>query len=258
MSTLVRARLPLADTLDDLGLAELLESIPGPYRTPRGYRAVLSGHVTPVLRNVLRLFVFGQQVAEKDLPAKVVDGLEAVARAGFCVATEGRLRLTGLTLTRTDGLWYLAELPSPGQTLYFGPDSSALINRLTFCRGRALDLCSGPGVIGLILALRGADVTGVEINPVSLQLSKVNASLNGLNDTYEPRLGDLYAAVGHEERFDLVVANPPLVPIPHGFDFAFVGDGGDDGMRVTWRMLESLDHVLTDDGVSQTLGATLS
>jgi release factor glutamine methyltransferase len=258
MGNLVRARLSLADTLDDLGLAELLESVPGPYRTPQGYRAVLSGHVTPALRNVLRLLVFGQQVAEKDLPAKVVGGLEEVTRAGFCVATEGRLRLTGLTLTRIDGLWYLSEFPFPGQALYFGPDSCALINRLTFCRGRALDLCSGPGIIGLILALRGAEVTAVEINPVSLELSRVNASLNGLIDTYEPRLGDLYAAVSHEERFDLVVANPPLVPIPQGFDLSFAADGGDDGMRVTWRLLEGLDQVLTDDGVAQTLGATLS
>nr|WP_300150708.1 methyltransferase [Propionicimonas sp.] len=251
-------RLPLADSLERLGLAELIESLPSGRRTPSQCRFGLLGCASPPLKRLLRLFVLGGVVPLAELPAEVVDGLGPLCDAGFCSMTGDSASLAGLTLTRVEGLWYLSEMPSAGQTLYFGPDSLALINRLGVPRGPVLDLCSGPGIIGLVAAQRRASVTAVEINPMAVSLSMLNARLNGLDDDYEPRLGDLYAPILPGERFDLVAANPPLVPVPDGLAYGFVGNGGPDGMDVTWRILSGLAGVLSPTGVAQTLGVTLA
>lgn len=251
-------RLDLAESLERFGLAELIDSLPSGRRTPSQCRFGLLGHASPTQARLLRLFVLGGAVPAAELPGDVVEGLRPLCDAGFCSLSGDAATLAGLTLTRVEGLWYLSEMPSAGQTLYFGPDSLALINRLGVPRGRVLDLCSGPGIIGLVAAQRRASVTAVEINPMAVSLSMLNARLNGLDGEYEPRLGDLYGPVLSSERFDLVASNPPLVPVPHGMAYGFVGNGGPDGMDVTWRILSGLDDVLTPTGVAQTLGVTLA
>lgn len=251
-------RLPLAESLERFGLAELIDSLPSGRRTPSQCRFGLLGYASPTQARLLRLFVLGGAVSVDELPGDVVNGLRPLCDAGFCSVTDDVAALAGLTLTRVDGLWYLYEIPSAGQTLYFGPDSLALINRLRTPRGRVLDLCSGPGIIGLVAAQRRALVTAVEINPMAVSLSRLNAQLNGLDGEYEPRLGDLYGPVLASERFDLVASNPPLVPIPPGMAYGFVGNGGPDGMGVTWRILSGLDDALSSAGVAQTLGVTLA
>lgn len=77
---------------------------------------------------------------------------------------------------------------------------------------RAVDLGTGTGVIGLILAKRGAKaVTALEQNPVMAELATRNVGLNQLEDTMRVVCGDVcrvrddFAA----ESADLVVTNPP-------------------------------------------------
>ena len=117
------------------------------------------------------------------------------------------------------------------------------------------------GDMGVIIfdvaPLVGARVTAVEINPVAAALAELNAHANGLADRIEVRIGDLYEAVG-DERFDLVSANPPLLPVPDDVPYPFVGHGGPDGLRITRRILAGLPRVLSDRGIARMLGTTLS
>ncbi len=39
-----------------------------------------------------------------------------------------------------------------------------------------------------------------------------------------------------KSRFDLICMNPPLLPIPSGLGYPFIGDGGPDGLAVTRRV----------------------
>lgn len=254
---LAAPRLALAAELEEEGLGEVLHSLPLGGRNPKHVRAGLLGRVRPSMARLLRLFVLGQSVRREELPATVVAALEPFVESGLGVMTEDAVALRGLTLTLVEGLWYLSELPSPQQTLYYGADSLALLNRLHVRAGRALDLCSGPGVIGLVVASRGMPTVGVELNPLALNLATVNARLNGLHEDYLPRLGDLYAPLDASQEFEMITCNPPLVPIPAGLPFPFVGNGGPLGMDVTWRVLEGLPAFLAPQGVCHTLGVTL-
>jgi release factor glutamine methyltransferase len=74
-----------------------------------------------------------------------------------------------------------------------------------------LDLCTGSGAVGVAAALRGADVTSVDVSRRALLSAHVNALVNGVR--VRTRHGSLFEAVPGE-RFDLIVANPPYLPAP--------------------------------------------
>ncbi|WP_127588663.1 tRNA1(Val) (adenine(37)-N6)-methyltransferase [Paenibacillus koleovorans] len=86
-------------------------------------------------------------------------------------------------------------------------------------RGRIVDLCTGNGVIPLLLSTRTkASVVGVEIQPRLADMAARNVSLNGLGDQLrmlEGDLKDIHNVLGREQ-FDMVTVNPPYLPIRAG------------------------------------------
>ncbi len=73
---------------------------------------------------------------------------------------------------------------------------------------RALDLGTGCGVQAFHLAGHAQEVIGTDISDRCLEFASFNAALNGI--PLEVRRGSLFEPV-EEERFDLVVSNPPFV-----------------------------------------------
>jgi release factor glutamine methyltransferase len=80
--------------------------------------------------------------------------------------------------------------------------------------GRILDVGIGSGVIALSLAARfpQATVYGVDISAEALALARENAIRLGLEQRVEFRQGNLLE--NFSERFDLIVANLPYIPMP--------------------------------------------
>lgn len=98
------------------------------------------------------------------------------------------------------------------------PETEELVDRvLAWARGRAglsaVDLGTGSGAIAISLALEGpfAEVVGVDISEAALNVARDNAQAAGVADRVEFRLGSLYEALRSDERFDVVVSNPPYV-----------------------------------------------
>jgi tRNA1Val (adenine37-N6)-methyltransferase len=85
---------------------------------------------------------------------------------------------------------------------------------------RVLDLGSGKGAVALLLLQRlpRCRVIGLEALGLSHDLALRNASLNGLSERWEPRLGDLRDphALEVEESFDLITGAPPFMPLGSG------------------------------------------
>jgi len=184
------------------------------------------------------------------LPPEIVLGLQGL---GLASEEDGFVRLKGIRLVRHLGVWVFCEAEHAGMSLYYGDDSLALGRLLAPIRGRALDLCTGVGSQGLLCALTAEQVVCVEKNPAVSDLFHLNAALNGLSDKVELRIGDLCDAV-RGERFDYVCCNPPLLPIPQGIPYPFVGDGGPDGQAVVRRILQALPSLLSDTGRCQIVG----
>jgi release factor glutamine methyltransferase len=156
------------------------------------------------------------------------------------------------------GNWYFTQAPTADPRAYFGDDSLGLLWRLRPPReARCLDLCSGPGIQAIHAARLGGEVTAVEINPIAASLATINVSINELEDRVQVLAGDLYEPVGGRV-FDHVFANPPLLPFPNDVHYPFVGHGGNDGMRVTKRIMDGLPAALSPHGSAQIIGTALS
>lgn len=111
---------------------------------------------------------------------------------------------------------------------------------------RAVDLCTGSGALAISLALErpGAQVVATELSPEALAVARENAARLGAA-TVTFLEGDLYASLAPEEKFDVIVSNPPYVPrgeldtLPPEVlrEPRLALDGGDDGLAISRRIV---------------------
>lgn len=124
---------------------------------------------------------------------------------------------------------------------------------------RILDLCTGSGCIllSLLHELRNAGGLGTDLSEEALEAARENAVRLGLQERAAFRQGDLWEPVG-DERFDLIVSNPPYVPtdvIPTlepevrcGEPYAAL-DGGEDGLVFYRRIMKEAAGHLKPSGI---------
>ena len=110
------------------------------------------------------------------------------------------------------------------------------------CGGeRILDLCTGSGCILLSLLSYSNGTTGVgtDLSGKALSIAERNAERLGLLEGTAWRQGDLFEAVSGDEKFDLIVSNPPYIKsevIPSlaaevsVYEPRLALDGGEDGL----------------------------
>ncbi|GAB3993134.1 methyltransferase [Nocardioides marmoraquaticus] len=101
--------------------------------------------------------------------------------------------------------------------------------------GPVLELCSGAGHIGLAAAaLSGRDLVCVDVDDEAVRRTTQNARANGLADRVEVRHRRLQDALGDDDVFALVIADPPWVTRAEVGTFpedpVLAIDGGDDGL----------------------------
>lgn len=83
-------------------------------------------------------------------------------------------------------------------------------------KGHIVDLCSGNGVIPLLLSTRTtAAITGVEIQERLWDMAARNVRMNGLEEQIDMRRGDLRELTGplRPGGAQLVTVNPPYIPV---------------------------------------------
>ena len=110
---------------------------------------------------------------------------------------------------------------------------------------KALDIGCGSGIQSINLALKGAEVTAVDINPKALECTKLNAKKFGLSEKIKTKKSDLFSAL-ENKKFDLVVFNPPYLPDDGPKDEAL--DGGESGTDVIHSFLDKLFLYLNNRG----------
>jgi release factor glutamine methyltransferase len=118
--------------------------------------------------------------------------------------------------------------------------------------GPILELCSGAGQIGLAAALlSGRDVVLVDASEAACEISVRNASDAGLGGRVEVRHGSMDAVLREDERFALVLADPPYIPSADTGTFPedplTAIDGGDDGLGLA-RLCLSVAAAHLDGG----------
>ncbi len=147
------------------------------------------------------------------------------------------------------------------------PETEILVEEvLAWAAGRqrgdltAVDLGTGSGAIALSLLREGpfARVVATDASEDALAVAALNARSTGLEERLELRHGSLFEPLGHGERFDAVVSNPPYVAEveaaglepevgvwePGGALF-----GGPDGLAVLRAIVEGAGPFIHPDGL---------
>ncbi len=126
--------------------------------------------------------------------------------------------------------------------------------------GPVLELCSGAGQIGLLAVLHtGRELVCVDLDPVAGDFTRRNAEAAGVASRVEVRTGRLESAVRPEERFPLVIADPPWVRRAdvgtYPEDPLLAIDGGADGLDVARACLDvAARHLLPGGSALVQLG----
>ncbi len=121
--------------------------------------------------------------------------------------------------------------------------------------GPVLELCAGAGQIGL-LAVAGSDrdLVQVDADPVACSFASANAvrAAGSRGGTVHVRQAGIDEALRHDERFALILADPPWVPTEavrrYPDDPVHAIDGGVDGLGVMRRCLRVIGERLTPGG----------
>ncbi len=109
-----------------------------------------------------------------------------------------------------------------------------------YANGRVLDLGTGTGIQGIAAALKGCEVTFVDIDPEAVRCAKVNAIANGISGEFV--ISDMFENV--RGRYDTVIFNPPYVPTDKIEELST--DGGKDGRFLIDRFWSEFREHLTD------------
>jgi ribosomal protein L3 glutamine methyltransferase len=124
--------------------------------------------------------------------------------------------------------------------------------------GRALDLCTGSGCIGIAMAAHNPhwQVDIADLSDDALALARENIALHQVGRQVGAIRSDLFSGLPGE-RYDLVVSNPPYVtddeyaalPGEYAHEPKLGLAAGADGLDIALRILRDAPDHLTDDGL---------
>lgn len=130
-------------------------------------------------------------------------------------------RMAGEPISRILGareFWGMEFKVTP-DTLDPRPDSEILVERaLAFAKThpvrRILDLGTGTGclLLAILRELPDAQGIGVDLNHGAVDVSRENAARLGLANRVQFIQGDWFTPLGGDDRFDMIVSNPPYIP----------------------------------------------
>jgi len=144
------------------------------------------------------------------------------------------------------------------------PETELVVERALALAGardrplRILDLGTGSGAIAVALAveLPAAQVTAVDVSPAAVQVAERNAVAAGVAARVRLVVSDWTAALDPQDRFELVVSNPPYIPSAEIAGLApevrreprLALDGGSDGLEAYRRLVPEACRVMTPGG----------
>jgi release factor glutamine methyltransferase len=110
-----------------------------------------------------------------------------------------------------------------------------------------LDFGTGSGCIAIAIAAKCAmaRIVAVDISADAITVAKQNAASSGVSSRIEFRCGDGFATLNGDDKFDLIVSNPPYIASEEiatleaevrEFDPRGALDGGADGLNFYRRL----------------------
>jgi release factor glutamine methyltransferase len=203
-----------------------------------------------------------------------LDKLSLSLREKEDAPADGLSRLDSLAARRLDGEpvarllghkeFYGLDFALNAATLVPRPETELVVDQgLAALKGKdapvLLDLGTGSGCIAIALLVHApqAHAIATELSPEAIAVARRNAERLGVADRLDLRQGSWCEPLAADERFDLVVANPPYVEteiIPQlpaevsGYDPVLALDGGEDGLSAYRAIAEGMKGHLKPGG----------
>ncbi|MFC0583051.1 DUF7059 domain-containing protein [Micrococcoides hystricis] len=245
---------------------------------PEPARVALLNRGDGPIEVLIRLWLLGEEVANEDieraLPGCGVTGLKALNLVAESSPATVR------------ALWDLRPYDVDGELLWISSDQGAMQQQgrlradhvlgvgqasLTLAHATvrtpvesALDIGTGCGIQAIHLLSHAATVTVTDISARALSFARFNLALNRKSLDLDEQLsrvtfrrGSLLEPIANE-RFDLIVSNPPFVITPRTERTEASGryeyrDGGAEGDTIVAELIRNLPNHLNPGGIAQML-----
>ncbi|MHA1796890.1 MAG: HemK2/MTQ2 family protein methyltransferase [Candidatus Helarchaeota archaeon] len=141
-------------------------------------------------------------------------------------------------------------------------DTFLLIDNLTINKGEhVLELGTGTGLISIFAAQNTDRIVATDISLIALRCALKNFKLNGVSSKIELRQGDLFEPIHPNEKFDLILFNPPYLPSdPREKNDTLTRSwsSGKDGRIIIDRFLQEFPNYLRSPGRVLLIQSSLS
>jgi release factor glutamine methyltransferase len=124
-----------------------------------------------------------------------------------------------------------------------------------------LDMGTGSGILAIHASEHAKRVIATDINPNAIRCAFLNIKINGLNEKIEVRQGDLFKSINASESFDLIIFNPPYLPVKEQEGKEWIEkawSGGVDGRETIDRFLKEAQRFLNKNGKVLMIQSSLS
>lgn len=125
--------------------------------------------------------------------------------------------------------------------------------------GRILDLCTGSGCLAILAALAfpAARIDALDVSADALAVARANLADYGLEERIRLIESDAFAALNNQDRYDLILSNPPYVdaeavahfPPEYQKEPALALGSGEDGLDFIRRILAKAREYLNPGGL---------
>jgi release factor glutamine methyltransferase len=137
-------------------------------------------------------------------------------------------------------------------------DSELLADNLRIEKGDCvLDMGCGSGIQSIVASRKAKKVLAADINPQAIETARRNAETNNA-ENIEYRISDLFNNIKENEKFDLIIFNPPYVPSDENDMESKAWAGGVLGRETIDRFIEDAPKHLKEKGRIQLLVSSVN
>lgn len=147
------------------------------------------------------------------------------------------------------------------------PDTETLVEEIIeLCKNKneeinIIDIGTGSGAITVSLAkyIENSNITSLDISDIPLEVGKINAVNNGVDNRIEFLKSDVFTAIKNtEKKFDIIVSNPPYIPQKDietlhtqvkDYEPYNALEGGEDGLDFYRQITEESVQYLKQGGI---------
>ena len=147
------------------------------------------------------------------------------------------------------------------------PDTETLVEEIIeLCKNKneeinIVDIGTGSGAITVSLAkyIENSNITSLDISDIPLEVGKINAVNNGVDNRIEFLKSDVFTAIKNtEKKFDIIVSNPPYIPKKDietlhtqvkDYEPYNALEGGEDGLDFYRQITEESVQYLKQGGI---------